>query len=233
MIGGIYFAAGPFAGVLRSGKTAAALAAAATLSVTTAAALDAPPSYLAGTAAITWTTDGALDSPPAYLEADGTTTITFTTAGTMDRPPAVDMGVGISIGGVDVTGRVRVSGLTIHDVLNDAPNTATFTIEGDAPAVGQRVRILTGDVLLFTGAVQTIDQAYESLPKHLAWHISAIDDTAEANARRPFGTWFDTSATTIAQSMTTTYAPAFSTAGGRSIVPAVVTVIVVVPSASR
>jgi hypothetical protein len=189
MIGGIYFAGAYFAGVMRVGPTAASLAASAVISFT-------------GTATIS--------NPPARLEAAAS--IVFTAA-RADLSVPIDTTVGISIGGIPVTGRVRVNGLTIHDILNDAPNTATFTIEGEAPAVGQRVRITSGPRLLFTGAVQTIDQAFESKPEHLAWHLTAIDDTAEANARRPFGTWVETSATTIAQSMTTTFAPGFSTAG--------------------
>jgi len=126
-------------------------------------------------------------------------------------PPPTD--VGIWIGVLPVTGRVRVSGVTVHDVLNDAPNTATLTIEGDAPAVGQPIEILLGSRLLFGGTLQTIDQAYESRPDHLAWHLTAIDDTAAANARRPFGTWLNTSATTIATALTATYAPGFATGG--------------------
>ena len=120
----------------------------------------------------------------------------------------------ITIGGVAVHARVRKSGLTIHDVLNDAPNTCTLVMEGDGPAVGQPLRITINEGrLLFAGQVQTVDQAFESKPEHVAWAVTAIDDTARANYRRPFGTWVETSATTIAQAITTTYAPGFSTAG--------------------
>jgi hypothetical protein len=129
--------------------------------------------------------------------------------------------VGITIGGVDIRDRVRVGSLTIHDILNDTPNTATFAIEREAPAVGQRVAITLGGRLLFAGAVQTVDQAYESKPIHRVWQVTAIDDTAAANARRPFGTWVETSATTIAQSLTTTYAPGFATSGIAAGLPAV------------
>jgi len=127
--------------------------------------------------------------------------------------PAVPTDPGIIIGGIDVTARVRVQGVTIRDILNDAPNTATLTIEGDAPAVGQPVTITIGPRLLFAGAIQTIDQAYESLPTHVAWHLTAIDDTGRANMRRPFGSFVDTSASTIAQTITTTFAPGFATTG--------------------
>jgi len=127
-------------------------------------------------------------------------------------PPLVPTG-GIEIGGVPVANRVRLGSLTIRDVLNDAPNTCTFTMQGEAPAVGQRVRVTWGQTLLFAGAVQTIDQAYESKPEHVAWQISAIDDTAEANARRPFGTFIENPAWHTAHVITGQFAPGFSVAG--------------------
>jgi len=126
-------------------------------------------------------------------------------------PPITD--AGIVIGGVPVTARVRLAGVTIRDILNDAPNTATFTIEGDAPAVGQTVRITMGARVLFAGAVQTVDQVFEGQPIYLAWRVTAIDDTARANARRPFGTWVDTPADAIANYLTVGFTPGFSAAG--------------------
>jgi hypothetical protein len=126
----------------------------------------------------------------------------------------------ITIGGVPVHTRVRKAGLTIHDVLNDAPNTCTLVMEGDGPAVGQSLRITINEGrVLFAGQVQTVDQAFESKPEHVAWAVTAIDDTAKANYRRPFGTFVDTSATTIAQAISATYAPSFSTAGIAAALP--------------
>jgi hypothetical protein len=140
-------------------------------------------------------------------------------------PPGgpIDTTVGITIDGVPVTARVRVQGVTIHDVLNDAPNTATLVIEGDGPAVGQSLKITlnAGALVLFAGQVQTVDQAFESKPEHVAWAVTAIDDTARANYRRPFGTWVNTSATTIAQAISVAYAPSFSTAGIAGALPPV------------
>jgi hypothetical protein len=127
--------------------------------------------------------------------------------------PPPDTSTAITIGGIDVKGRVRRAGLTIRDVLNDAPSTCTFTIEGTGPAVGQRVQITLGTRLLFGGVVQTIDQSYESKPDLVAWQVTAIDDTALANARRPFGTFVNLSATTVAQQIVTTFAPGFATSG--------------------
>jgi len=187
MFGGIFFASGPFAGGLVKVTAAAInLAANVTISLTASAAL--PPTHFTAAATITITARGDLVVP------------IITTPG-------------IAIDGVPVTGRVRLAGVTIRDILNDAPNTCTFTIEGTAPAIGQSVRVVMGNRLLFAGAVQTVDASYESKPTQLAWHVTAIDDTAAANARRPFGTWIGASATEIAQSLTATFAPGFSAAG--------------------
>jgi len=127
----------------------------------------------------------------------------------------IDTTAAITIGGVDVTTRVRMKGVTVHDILNDAPNTASLVVEGAGPAVGQAIRITIdeGRRVLFAGEVQQVAQSFTARPDVVAWAVAAIDDTARANARRPFGTWVDTSATTIAQAIATTFAPTFSAAG--------------------
>jgi hypothetical protein len=120
------------------------------------------------------------------------------------------------LGGVDVTARVRKAGVTIHDVLNDAPNTASLTFEGTAvPQVGLPliVRLDDGQTTLFAGALQTVERSYDSKPSPALrhWPCTAIDDTAAANRRRPFGSWVNVSASTIATAIAATYAPTFST----------------------
>ena len=207
---------------------AAALGATAGLAVSAAATTLQLPAPLAATAGLSVESAGGLlvPAPPAALA--GTATLTLGTAAGLVPPllpPHPTYPAGITIGGIDVTGRVRVRGLSIRDVLNDAPNTARLTIEGEAPAVGQAIRI-TLDVapprVLFAGTIQTVDQTYELLPAHRAWALTAIDDTGRANARRPFGTWIPAySATTIAQWLITTYAPAFSPAGIEANLPLV------------
>src|SRR6185436_9206944 len=75
--------------------------------------------------------------------------------------------------------------------------------------------------LLFNGALQAVDLSYEGLPGQLVYRCTAIDDTTQVNRRRPFGTWTNTSATTIAQALITTYAPAFTANGVQAGLPAV------------
>jgi len=123
--------------------------------------------------------------------------------------------VRILLNGVEVRTRVRLGGFTIHDALNEEPNTCSFTIDGAAPTVGQPLEVtINSDTphLLFTGTLQTIDLSYEGQPANWAWACSAIDDLARLNRKIPFGTWTDTSATNVVQQIVAAYAPAFTTA---------------------
>jgi hypothetical protein len=118
----------------------------------------------------------------------------------------------IQLAGVDA--RIRVAGLTIHDVLNDAPNTCSLTIDGsETPVDGQSLRVsinLDAPRLLFNGALQTLGQSYQLKKNQLVWPASAIDDTPRANRRRPFGAWTTVSATTVVQYLMAVFAPGFT-----------------------
>lgn len=130
----------------------------------------------------------------------------------------------ITLGGVDIRSRVRDGSLTIHDALNDAPNTASLTIEGTAPAAGQTLRVSVDSaapVLLFNGTLQTVALGYEGFPIQLVYRCTAIDDLARLNRRLPFGTWTNASATTIAQSLIADFAPGFSDTGVEAGLPLV------------
>ena len=204
MFGAIYFGSAPFAGTNR-GTAAILTATTAEIRVSVEAALSIPV-RLAAAATIALATAASL-TVQIDLAADAPQ-IRIGTAATLSTPYGLD----ITIGGVPATGRVRRNGVTIRDVLNDAPNTATLLVEGDAPAVGQPIRITLGTApprVLFAGTLQTIDQRYESLPDHRVWSVTAIDDTGRANAKRPFGTWVNTSASTIAYAITAQCAPSF------------------------
>jgi hypothetical protein len=132
--------------------------------------------------------------------------------------------VTITLAGVFANARVRMAGFTIHDALNEAPNTCTLTVDGTAPVTGQDLRVTVNSdapVLLFNGTLQTVDLSYEGKPTQLAWACTAVDDTARANRKRPFGTWTNISATTIAQSLVTTFAPGFTSTHVEAALPLV------------
>lgn len=202
---GQFYPGGGYPG--QAGAVAGGLLAAATLTWSSAAALTHDESRFRAVAApITWTTSARL-LPLKFASAP--TAIVWKTSGhlTIGSPAT------ITIGGADVRARVRMAGVSIRDILNDAPNTCQLVVDGDRPAVGQSLRITKNGVVLFAGLIQGIDHSYTVNPNFPAWELQAIDDTAAANAKRPFGAWVDTSASLIAQSITQTYAPGFSTAG--------------------
>lgn len=123
--------------------------------------------------------------------------------------------VSILIDGVESRMRVRVNSLSIHWVLNDQPDTADFVCDTIRPTVGQTIRIVLGlnvdtPILLFNGTIEQVDETYEGRPAQLAWKCHAIDDTVATNRRMPFGNFIQTSATTIAQSLVSNFAPGFT-----------------------
>lgn len=116
--------------------------------------------------------------------------------------------------------RVRAGSVSIRNMLNDAPDTATFTVMAVAssrPPTGGRVRIVAGVPLetsvLFAGRLQRVTETYVGRPATVAWQCDAIDDTAAADWIRPFGSWDNVSATTVAQALVSSFVPGFSAAG--------------------
>jgi len=143
-----------------------------------------------------------------------------------DRPTHIR----IILGGIDITKpgapvRAIYKSITIRDALFDTPNTCALTLYGTAaPNVGQPLEVwINSDapVLLFGGELQTVDRTYKGRPATVLHPVTAIDDTARANRRRPLMRFANVSATTIAQTLIATYAPGFSSAGVEAGLPAV------------
>ena len=106
-----------------------------------------------------------------------------------DRP----LHIRIILGGIDITKpdaptRVIFKSMTIRDVLFEAPNTCALTLYGAAPTVGQPIEVWINSnapVLLFGGELQTVERTYKGRPTTVCHPVTAIDDTARANRRRP------------------------------------------------
>jgi hypothetical protein len=131
------------------------------------------------------------------------------------------------LGGVDISAptsptRVIYKSATIRDVVFDTPNTCQLTFYGAAPGLGQRLEVwvdANDPTLLFGGELQTVDRTYAGRPSTVLHPCTAIDDTAQANRKRPLGLFTNTSATTIAQWLMATYAPGYSSAGVEANLP--------------
>ena len=136
-----------------------------------------------------------------------------------------DYALSITLGGTPL--RVRLDTLTIHDVINDSPNTASFVADhATPPTVGQRLRITIGIdpvYLLFAGILQkaaALPIGRASINKK-EWQCEALDDTGRSDWLRPFGAWEGISATTVAQQLVASFGPGFSSAGVQAGLPPV------------
>lgn len=113
------------------------------------------------------------------------------------------------------TARIRFpGGLSIRDVLGAQPNTGNVLFDTSPPTAGQAITIGLGsldpDRLLFGGEIQFLDESYELRKDLEVWPCNLVDHTFAINKRRPFGTWVNTSVTTIAQYCVAVFAPGFT-----------------------
>jgi hypothetical protein len=111
----------------------------------------------------------------------------------------------------------RQPGVIIQDVLNNTPNTCSFTVDGGAPVpqVGEKIEIIDSfdsNRRLFAGTVQSVEQIYEGQVTNLAWRVQCIDFTWLFNRRRPFGQWTNASVTTVVKELIARYCPGFTDA---------------------
>jgi hypothetical protein len=120
----------------------------------------------------------------------------------------------VSLAGSIVSSQSIMQSLSIHDVLGSEPNSASLTIDTTPPTAGQLVRIglgtLDDDHLLFGGEVQDVDQTYLGTPNSPIYPAVLIDHTFRLNRRRPFGSWVNVSATTIARYLVATFSTGFT-----------------------
>jgi hypothetical protein len=132
----------------------------------------------------------------------------------------------ISMAGAIVTARARADSLSIREALGTAPNTASLTFDTVPPTGGEAITIglgtLDADRLIFGGEVQFVDQTCIGTPAASSiYPVTLIDQTFRLNKRRPFGTWTNVSASTIARYLVATFAPGFTSTHVADNLPAV------------
>lgn len=200
------------AGAVFSATVAGSASLAATLTTGEALRADAT-----GTATTTATLRTGMLLP---IAASGTATTTAVFA------PLVPLGT-LSVELAGAAARVRIGSVTITDVLNDAPNTCTFTVDQAEPIIGADVQITVGigtvtPLLVFAGTVQRIDQVYEAQrPANLAWGVTCQDYTRTLNRRKVRARYVEQSATDIALDLVATYTTGFTAAGVAAALPTV------------
>lgn len=106
----------------------------------------------------------------------------------------------------------RMPGIQIRDVLNSSPNGCQFTVDGQsyAPRAGEKIEILDGVVVKFSGVVQTVVQVYEGQTNQLAWQVNCVDWLAYANRRLPFASYENVSASDVVKDLIARFAVGFT-----------------------
>lgn len=117
--------------------------------------------------------------------------------------------------GVNISNRVLL-GDSIDDVINDSPSKANLTLIGPGftPEVGMVLRIALddGNRVLFNGQLQVVGESYQEILANKIWECEALDDTAQANYKRPFARYVNQSVSTIALDYISRFAPGFTAA---------------------
>lgn len=125
-----------------------------------------------------------------------------------------------------ITPHVRIAAMQIQDLLNDAPNTCSFTVDTTAPVVGEDVKIGLGDLggsrRLFAGTIDTVTQIYEGgLAVNRAWQVTCQDYIRTLNRRKVRVRYGQQSATAIALDLIARYATGFTVVGIVAALPTV------------
>jgi hypothetical protein len=190
-----------------------ALVSAATITI----AVASPPnlsaqSRLDAVAGFSFSTQSAFIAPIRLVAVPS---FSFRTTVDLLTPSRADVtAITIRLGGVDVTNRVKIGSLSIHDAINHEVNTARMLFLKAPPVAPQPLEIYINKItprLLFNGTLDHVDLSYQAgKPKNLAWPASAIDDGARAAKRLPFGSWSNVSATTVATVLVANFAPGFT-----------------------
>lgn len=101
--------------------------------------------------------------------------------------------------------KVPTESLTVTDVIDETPNTASFLAVGFAPTIGQDVIIRLDAIAaprFFAGQVLNVQQVYlAGKPANVAYQVNAIDYTYGLNRQKVIGRYTGQSATAIALSV--------------------------------
>lgn len=121
----------------------------------------------------------------------------------------------VLINGVDRTSATRITGATITQELDAAPDTAEFRVSGITPTKGQDLKFYMGDSdlahCLFAGRIREVKTGYEGVPTNVYFDLSCIDYTWLLNRRKVMASYTNQSATAILLSIMTAFTTGFTT----------------------
>lgn len=125
-----------------------------------------------------------------------------------------------TINGTVRTSDVRLAGVSVRDILNGTPNTATFRVDGFTPTEGHEVILAFGtSPTQFRGRILSTNKIYEGKPANVALDCQCISEEWLLNRRKVTRRYLSTSATSIIIDIFTSFTSGFSTAGVASGLP--------------
>ncbi|MDP2319560.1 MAG: hypothetical protein Q8O42_09520 [Acidobacteriota bacterium] len=198
----------PTATIAPGSVSLAATANTITVTAPTATALE---TVGASAATITLTAPTATVAPGAVTLAATANTITLS-VGSADL--AIDeSAIVVTIAGTQRSTLIDMATMVVRDVLNDAPNTCTFTCYGFTPSAGQAISVALGSAanLVFAGNVLRVEQFYDGIRDNIGYHVTCQDYTWLLNRRLVTYRWTSTSASTIAAQIMSLFTSGFTT----------------------
>lgn len=122
-------------------------------------------------------------------------------------------GVQVATARLTANAKVLDGSLTVADILNATPNTASMRVKGFVAVEGQGVIVTLGSInnltREFAGSILSSNLGYVGTPANFEQSLNLIDYTWGLNKRKVTG-YYHGSATTIAQSLISTYAPGYT-----------------------
>lgn len=197
----------PTADIAPGSVTLAATANTITLSAPTATLLS---TLGAGTNTITLSAPTATLVPGSVTIAADANTIALSAgvaAIAFDQTAVV-----VTIDGTDRSTQIEMDTLEVRDLLNEAPNTCSFTCYNVTPSEGQAMSIYLGSAAntVFAGTILSVEQFYSGIRHNIGYRVTAQDYTWLLNRRLVTRRWTSTSATTIAQQIISSFTSGFT-----------------------
>jgi hypothetical protein len=123
----------------------------------------------------------------------------------------------ISIAGVEQRTHVLMDSINIADLLDERPNTCTFTAYGITPTCGQEVIVALGSLAtqprLFAGYILNVTCRQRDWKSPVLYDVSCIDYTWKLNHHKVTNRYTNQSATAIVLDLMTTYGTGFTVVG--------------------
>src|SRR3990167_4189916 len=120
----------------------------------------------------------------------------------------------ITINGTDRRATTRLAGISIRDLLDGTPNTATLRVSGFTPVKGHEIKMALGQAdtahYIFAGHILTTTQVYEGIQSAVAWDLECISYEWLLNRRTVTKRYTSSSASTIEADLISSYTSGFT-----------------------